>query len=195
MEHGYSATSIDGVARSLSATKGMIYHHYPSKTDLFIAVYSRGMAINFEAVEPHLDERTPLQRLERMAHAHAVTMMAQQAFQRTVAQGVIMHQTGATTSAQRDALAELIAERDRYESLFSSAIVVAVEAEGRVLDDVSLTTKSFLAVLNGAVHWYRARGENRAAEQNAIADKIKAFALRGIGLEPTGAKPMNGSST
>ncbi len=195
MEHGYSATSIDGVARSLGATKGMIYHHYPSKTDLFIAVYSRGMDINFEAVEPFMHDGMPVQRLENMAHAHAVTMMAQQAFQRTVAQGVIMHQTGATTRAQRDALASLIAERDRYETLFSSAIVAAVEAEGRTVDDVSLTTKSLLAVLNGAVHWYRARGENQTAEQNMIAEKIVAFALRGIGLEPTNAKPTNGSST
>ena len=79
------ATSIDVVARSLGATKGMIYHHYPSKTDLFIAVYSRGMDINFEAVEPFLGDEQPVRRLENMARAHAVTMMAQQAFQRTVA--------------------------------------------------------------------------------------------------------------
>ncbi len=190
MEHGFSATSIDVVARSLGATKGMIYHHYPSKTDLFIAVYSRGMDINFEAVEPFVENTPPAERLENMAHAHAVTMMAQQAFQRTVAQGVIMHQTGATTRAQRDALADLIDERDRYETLFSKAIVAAVEADGRRVDDVSLTTKSFLAVLNGAVHWYRARGTDQSVEQNMIANKIVAFALRGIGLETT-----SGSST
>lgn len=31
MEQGFHATSIDDVARRLGATKGRIYHHYPSK--------------------------------------------------------------------------------------------------------------------------------------------------------------------
>ncbi|MGD9915173.1 MAG: TetR/AcrR family transcriptional regulator [Rhizobiaceae bacterium] len=35
MERGYYATSIDDVARKLGATKGRIYHHFPSKGDLF----------------------------------------------------------------------------------------------------------------------------------------------------------------
>ena len=39
MERGYSATSVDDVARRLGATKGRIYHHFPSKSALFAGVF------------------------------------------------------------------------------------------------------------------------------------------------------------
>ncbi len=35
MEHGFKATSIDDIARRLGATKGMVYHYFDSKSDLF----------------------------------------------------------------------------------------------------------------------------------------------------------------
>ena len=43
MEYGYAATSIDAVAERLGATKGRIYHHYPSKADLFFEVQIAAM--------------------------------------------------------------------------------------------------------------------------------------------------------
>lgn len=182
-ERGFAATSIDDVARSLGATKGMIYHHYPSKTDLFFAVYRQGMRINFAAIEPHLKEDIPaITRLERMAHAHALTMMQAQAFQRTVSQGVFMHQTGATTLAQRETLRTLIAERDRYETMFSRAIEEALRADSRELSDISVATKIFLTVLNSTVHWYHPRAKDAQSEQNELANQQVTFALQGLGL-------------
>jgi AcrR family transcriptional regulator len=192
-ERGFAATSIDDVARSLGATKGMIYHHYPSKTDLFCAVYRRGMEINFDTISPYLDKSVdPLTRLERMAYAHAVTMMRAQAFQRTVSQGVIMHQTGATTLAQRETLRDLIAERDRYEAVFAGAIEEATKAAGTDQEDLSVATKIFLTVLNSTVHWYRPRSDDAQAEQDEMANQQVTFALQGIGLTPqktTGQRP------
>ena len=35
MERGFNATSIDDIARRLSATKGMVYHYFSSKAELF----------------------------------------------------------------------------------------------------------------------------------------------------------------
>ncbi|MDA8870800.1 TetR/AcrR family transcriptional regulator [Rhizobiaceae bacterium] len=185
MEHGFAATSIDDVARRLGATKGMVYHHFRSKTDLFFAVYKRGMDINFETIAPLVDTPAPpVKRLFAMARTHAFTMMAQQPFQRTVSQGVVMHQTGATTRAQRTTLDELIRIRDDYETLFSNAILAACRDAGTEPDDISLTTKSFLAVLNSPVHWYTPRSAKPEAEQQRLAAVSSAFALRGLGLTP-----------
>src|SRR4029078_7144159 len=52
MQRGYAASSIDDVARRLGSTKGRIYHHYPSKADLFADVFRVGMDMNFAAIEP-----------------------------------------------------------------------------------------------------------------------------------------------
>ena len=182
-ENGFAATSIDDVAYSLGATKGMIYHHFRSKMDLFFAVYQRGMEINFEATEPEAtSDARPLIRLARMSIAHAVALMAHQPFQRVLAQGVAMHQTGSTTAAQRDTLSQLIQTRDTYEELFRSSIEAAANDTGVELSNPSLASKSFLAVLNSTVFWYTPRRRNATAEQVSIAMELVNYALRGLGM-------------
>ena len=182
-ENGFAATSIDDVAYNLGATKGMIYHHFRSKIDLFFAVYQRGMEINFEATEPEtLSDASPLAHLARMSMAHAVALMAHQPFQRVLAQGVAMHQTGSTTAAQRDTLSKLIKTRDTYEELFRSAIEAAAADTDVKLDNPSLASKSFLAVLNNTVFWYSPRRRNATAEQVSIALDLVNYALRGLGM-------------
>lgn len=182
-ENGFAATSIDDVAYSLGATKGMIYHHFRSKIDLFFAVYQRGMEINFEATEPEAtSDAKPLDRLARMSIAHAVALMAHQPFQRVLAQGVAMHQTGSTTAAQRDTLSKLIKTRDTYEELFRSTIEAAANDAGVELNNASLASKSFLAVLNSTVFWYTPRRRNATAEQVSIAMELVNYALRGLGM-------------
>src|SRR3954471_12026127 len=54
MEQGFHATTIDDVARRLGSTKGRIYHHYASKTDLFFDVHREGMDRLFRAIVPAL---------------------------------------------------------------------------------------------------------------------------------------------
>jgi len=182
---GYSATSIDDVARRLRATKGMIYHHFRSKTDLFCAVYQRSMEINFACVAPYLDfSGSALEKLARMSHAHAVTMMAHQAFQRTNALGVDMHRFGSTTHEQRETLDEFIVSRNEYEALFRQAIQAAVDECGLPEQDYSISAKSFLSTLNSSVFWYTPRQEDPREEQHELATELTGFALRGIGATP-----------
>jgi AcrR family transcriptional regulator len=184
-ENGFAATSIDDVAHMLGATKGMIYHHFRSKMDLFFAVYRRGMEINFNATEPEARaESPPLDRLASMGMAHAVALMAHQPFQRVLAQGVAMHQTGSTTAAQRDTLSDLIRNRDTYEALFRNAIEAAAKQSGVDIGDLSLASKSFLAVLNSTVFWYSPRRKNARTEQIDLAEELVSYALRGLGLHP-----------
>jgi len=182
-ENGFAATSIDDVARSLSATKGMIYHHFRSKMDLFFAVYQRGMEINFEAVRPQSESSgDPVKTLARMGLAHSIALMAHQPFQRVLTQGVEMHQTGSTTASQRHTLVELIELRNTYEGLFRLAIENAIEGQCEITD-LSLASKSFLAVLNGTVFWYSPREQNPQEEQVALAHDLVKFAMQGLGLK------------
>ena len=117
-----------------------------------------------------------------MAMAHAIALMAHQPFQRVLAQGVAMHQTGSTTAAQRDTLSRLIKTRDTYEDLFRNAIEAAGKAEGAEIGNPSLASKSFLAVLNSTVYWYTPRRRNATAEQVSIALELVNYALKGVGL-------------
>lgn len=182
MENGFAATSIDDVARSLGATKGMIYHHYRSKTDLFFAVYRRGMELNELAIRPHAEsDGRALERLAKMSIAHAIALMAFQPFQRVLGQGVAMHQSGSTTAAQRDTLIELIEIRDRYEARFRELIEQTADELKLETENISVTTKSFLAVMNSTVFWYRPNSDSAETERTYLAQQLVAFALRGLG--------------
>ncbi|MFN8023857.1 MAG: TetR/AcrR family transcriptional regulator [Acidimicrobiales bacterium] len=56
--HGYDATTNRMIAEGAGITTGAIYHYYPSKADLYVAVYERvqqGVYHEFErAIAPHV---------------------------------------------------------------------------------------------------------------------------------------------
>lgn len=174
-ERGFAATSVDDVARRLNATKGRVYHHYASKTDLFFAVYRRGMDLNFAALA-RVADAPPVPRLRAMCVAHAETIMREQAFQRVIVEGVFLHRFGTGSPRHHDELRRLIDLRDDYERLFRAAIE---DATGR---DGAIAVKSCLAVLNSTVFWYR---ERTPAERPALAHELAETAIAGLRI-PTG---------
>src|SRR6478735_11780236 len=40
-ENGFKATSVDDLARAARVTTGALYHHFPTKSDLFEAVFEQ----------------------------------------------------------------------------------------------------------------------------------------------------------
>ena len=184
---GFAATSIEAVAKRLGATKGLVYHHYRSKNDLFFDVCRRGMEIDFAAIEPHAGSRErAVTRLKRMAVAHVLTMMEQQDFQQVILQGVSIHLGGSVHADDRETLAQLMAERSRYERLFHDALAAAI-AEGDLDAGMSagLAVKVLLAALNSPVFWYGPRNGETADDRASIARDLSIFALRGAGAGPT----------
>ncbi|MEF2552878.1 TetR/AcrR family transcriptional regulator [Aurantimonas sp. A2-1-M11] len=184
-ERGYAAASIDDVARGMGATKGIVYHYYRSKNDLFFDVCQHGMALDFAAVTPHAQSRDrAVTRLRAMAEAHIMTMMDEVHFQLVILQGVSRHMNSPSTPQDKASLEKLIAERDRYEALFRGVIAEArTQGDLPATSDISLAGKTFLAVINSPVFWYRERDGETARDRKAIARDLAYFALRGAGAD------------
>ena len=182
-ERGFAAASIDEVARQMGATKGLVYHYYRSKNDLFFDVCQHAMALDFQAIEPHVGSRDrAVTRLGKMAEAHVLTMMERIDFQHVIRQGVSRHLAGPTTAEERATLEALIAERDRYEGLFRQVIDEARrQGDIAAAGDLSLAGKAFLAVINSPVFWYRPRPGETDTDRRAMARDLARFALRGAG--------------
>lgn len=189
---GFAAATLDDVARAMGATKGRVYHYHRSKLDLFAAVVRRGLEIIHadvtEAAEAAGDAPAP--RLAAMARAHATSILRDRPFHRCALQGVEMHLTAATTPEQREALADLVALRDRHQKLFEDAIAAAARAGALAPApaDPRLAARTLLAALNGPVHWYRPRRGETPADRARLVSEIAAFALRGLGAEPEPTK-------
>src|SRR5258706_6256167 len=49
---GFSATTMDEIAAAAGVAKGAVYHHFPSKEELFEAVFEAGLFRPFGPVGP-----------------------------------------------------------------------------------------------------------------------------------------------
>lgn len=183
MQKGFSATSIDDVCDLLGATKGRVYHHYRSKTDLFFDVHLRGMEMDLAAVqEAARQDGAAIDRLRAMAGAHVAVILQNFAYQRVAVQGLEMHLAGQTTEQQRATLKHILNLRDTYESLFFEQIEAAIREGAIPLQNVRIVVKAFFGALNWTTLWYRPRRNQSAADRKALADTIVDFAMSGLRL-------------
>jgi AcrR family transcriptional regulator len=178
MERGYSAVSIDEVARSLGATKGRIYHYFPSKADLFAEVFRAGMEMNYAAIEPFRHGEGPAARQWLpMARAHVHQMIRTQA----VWMGVEMHLRGATTPEQRSVFTELLQYRTDYGLIFRK-IIERGRTEGDFrFHDLSISNQLMFMTLNSPIFWYKPRPGQSEADVDAIVEEVVLCAWRGLG--------------
>jgi AcrR family transcriptional regulator len=184
MERGYNASSIDDVARRLGSTKGRIYHHYPSKADLFADVFRHGMAMNFRLVEPIAESGGPSkERLKAMSFAHCLNMIRTRPFQRCVWEGVSMLMRGATTPEQRATLIELQQQREKYADIFRTVLEECREAGVARFENVGIILQIFFMSLNSPLFWYSPRDGDDEKSMRQIASQCTQFALRGVGLK------------
>lgn len=184
MERGYTAASIDEVARRLGSTKGRIYHHYASKADLFADVFKTGMDMNYEAVLPVFESKAEdVVKLIRMARIHTRQMIETKPFQRAVWEGVELHLRGATTPGQRETLAELTTYRDKYGDLFKS-VLRACQKDGSIaFSNISIANQVMFVALNSPLFWYSPRPGEQKADFDNIVEQVVTFAMRGLGYQ------------
>ena len=182
LDRGYAATSIDDVARSLGATKGRIYHHFPSKADLFAEVFRAGMDMNYAAIAPYrsMQGRASAKWL-KMAYVHTLQMIRTKPFQRVVWEGVSMYLRGATTPEQRNVFARLQQSRREYGDIFRNVIAAARDEGDFAFDNISLTEEVMFITLNSPLFWYSPRPGQSEGDIEAIARQVVGFAYRGLG--------------
>lgn len=176
MERGFHVTTVDDVARRLGCTKGRIYHHYASKTDLFFDVHREGMRRLFDAIAPAVSAagraRTGLEGLVMLLLAHAEAMLEHHVYESVVAQGVQVHRFDAVTPDQRGTMRALIASRDDFEDLFKHQIRAAIADGSMRAMDVSVTSKILLGGLQWSIYWYRPRAGETAEDRARLAHRM-----------------------
>lgn len=181
MERGYHATTVDDVAKRMNATKGRVYHHYATKTDLFFDVHREGMNRLFSALKPAMDAPGAARdRLIRMLFAHAKAMLDHHTYETVVAQGVQVHRFDQTTPDQRQTMQDLIATRDELEDLFKEVLTDAIGAGEIPPRDVSTSVKVMLGGLQWSIFWYRPGARETDEDRQALAAKMVAPLVNGI---------------
>lgn len=146
VEGGYGGTSMRDIAARAGLLPGSVYHHFPAKEDLFLAVHREGFHRLINRVERAIATApTPWQRLERACAEHIGAMVEGDAISRITATGLFaIHEQALQQHMQPD--------HDRYEAIFRN-LVDALELAPGV--DRSLFRLTLLGALNWTLVWFR----------------------------------------
>ncbi|MCD2189169.1 TetR/AcrR family transcriptional regulator [Actinomycetospora soli] len=181
MRAGYAGTTIDDLAREVGATKGLIYYHFRSKFDVFLAVYAEGMARVRARVEPwsRADGRGA-ERLAAMARAHLANLMEDLAYHHAIHQGVAGTVSAALRPRQRQDLQELSSLRADYEDMFRAVLQEGLD-DGSVRPvDPRLATRTLLCSLNAVDTWFRPQADQPEADVEALAAALVDLVVGGL---------------
>ncbi len=144
-ERGFHAASTRELAAAVGMLPGSIYCHFPSKSDLLVAVYDEGVQRIEAAVERAIDGVSdPWERLEAACAAHLEALLDGGAYARVVVR-VQPEDAG-------DAVGALVALRDRYEKRLADLVAALDLPDANARRALRLL---LLGALNWAPHWYR----------------------------------------
>lgn len=173
-ERGYAQTSIRDIANHAGLLPGSVYHHFPSKEDLYLEIHREGFRRVMSRVTTAAAQGSdPWDSLRRACQVHVYGMLAGSPVDRITGHSLSL-------TGHQELFEKVKSDRAAYEKLFRS-LVDALPLAPEV--DRSLLRLTLLGALNWVVIWYR---EGRQSPE-AIADAMVAM-LR-TGVENSGSEP------
>jgi len=181
MRRGFAGTTIDDIARDVQATKGLVYYHFRSKFDIFLAAYGEGMRRVRDRVEPHAATGgSGRDRLVAMSIAHLLNLMEDLAYHHVVHQAVRGEVSSALKVRQLDALKDLNRLRSDYEEMFRVVVADGL-ADGSLRPvDPRLAVRTLLSNLNAVDMWYRRVEGQTGADLQDLAERIVDLNIGGL---------------
>lgn len=142
VRHGFAGASIRDIAAHAGLMAGSVYHYFPSKEDLFVAINQEGFARLTAMVEVAITRgATPRERLELACAAHVAAVIDDHPVTRLTATSLFAIHEATLQHRMRG-------ERRRYETLIGG-LVNALTLPAGVSHDV------FRLALLGALNWTR----------------------------------------
>jgi AcrR family transcriptional regulator len=166
---GFSATSLEDIAREVGMYKGSLYHYIESKEDLLFAVVREPAELILGEVRAMMNvDLPPSEKIRRLARIHTVVLQENFAYASVYLNEVAGRDRSDEWSAMdREylaALVEIIREGQRRGE-FSSDL------------DPRISALALIGSLNWVTHWYRPDGVLTGSE---IADRFSEFFLGGL---------------
>lgn len=180
LRKGFDRTSISELITAAGVQRGSLYHYFPGKDDLGLAVLEREQASFMNMVDECLNAPTPLQGIERM-FAAALKKHRNTAF----IGGCLWGNTALEMSDSNPAFAGPVAAVFEQWTTKLAATIRAGQAEGQLRADVPAIdlARSVVAVIEGGIMMARLTKRERSL-------KTCLTALRALLVVGASGKPM-----
>lgn len=171
-DHGYHATSMRDLAKSLNLQGGSLYAHIGSKEELLweiVDAAAEAFVAAAEAVDPTLP---PPERMRALVHGHLGVVVAELEHAT-----VFFHEW---THLRPDLRQRIVERRDAYQSHFRRTVHDGVRDGSFAVDDPALATLLVLSTLNWSYQWLDPAGR---LDLEALTEAYATFLLRALGAE------------
>jgi AcrR family transcriptional regulator len=164
---GFTGTGIREVAEAAGMVSASLYHWFPNKEALLVAIMRQGQVrFNACATTALAPLHTPEARIAALVRVHVAAHVRRQLEAR-----VVDTEVRALSAASRAAMLPL---RDAYERMWQDTISQGVAAGRFTSSNEKLTRLALLQMCSGVSQWYRADAE---LGLEAICDGFASMAL------------------
>ena len=162
-QQGYGGTSIRDIAGRVGLLPGSVYHYFPAKEDLFVAVHREGFGQLIARVEERIRKQTdPWLRLELACAEHIAAISGDNPIHQITGTGLFaIHEE----QLQR----RVRADRERYDQIFRQLVLDLKLPRGA---DRSLFRLALLGALNWSRVWYR---QGKSSPREIARQMVKIF--------------------
>ncbi len=169
-QKGFHGASMADIAEAVQLQKASLYHHFSSKQEILVELLNRALDILVEGMTAVLAlDVPPDEKLHLAMRAYLRTLSEQGDL---VSVLLLEHR-----SLDREYHPRHIPNRDRFEQMWRDLIQQGVDAGVFHCEDIPLTVRGLLGVMNWTITWYRPGGELSIEE---IADHFANAFLNGL---------------
>ena len=146
---GYTGTTIDAIAESLSVTKPYIYRRFDSKSEMLAAIYQQVLAIAVAAIGPTLDGAgRPTQRLRQFSRA-----VAHICVEHKYVIGIFYREEAHLPTESLNDIYEL---KKEFDNRLRDLLREGIKAGEFSIADIDVCAQSIAGMLTWVHLWYRA---------------------------------------
>jgi len=169
-QKGFHGASMANIAEAVNLQKASLYHHVSSKQEILFELLDRALELLLERIAPIADLDQPAEeRLRRMIREYLLILA-----ENTDLSAVLLFEHRSLEGRQH---ARHVPNRDKFENLWRDVLKDGVRSKQFVCDDIPLTTRAILGILNWTITWYKPNGPLTVQQ---ISDHYSNLLLNGL---------------
>ena len=169
-QKGFHAASMADIAEAVQLQKASLYHHFSSKQDILLELLDRALNIVTGQMDLVLAKKMPPDEKLRLAMRTYLHTLSEQGDLVSVL--LLEHR-----SLNAEYQLKHIALRDKFEKMWRDLIQEGVDAGIYSIENIPLTVRGLMGVMNWTITWYDPSGSLSIDE---ISDRFADLFLNGL---------------
>ena len=169
-QKGFHGASMAEIAEAVQLQKASLYHHFSSKQDILLELLNRALEMVTEGMLQVMAKDAPADEKLRLAMCSYLKILSEQGD--LVSVMLLEHR-----SLDSEYRSRHIPHRDRFEKMWRDLIQQGVDTGIFACDNIPLTVRSLMGVMNWTITWYRPDGKLSIDE---ISDDFASMFMNGL---------------